>query len=246
MPKTQNNIRINKYLDGEMTPEEEIIFEKDLKTDTRLQQELQLHLQLDKVIENRESDIKYRQYLGKFRKNKRPGKDFSFTGSKTFLAIISASFIILITVVLFLIYSGPHNSPEIFAQYYLPYDLDNNYRSAGESDMDQGLNLYNNKKYGEALVYFENLLKAEPYNAKAHFAAGISALEVGQNKQAAEHFIQVMESENLEFYQHAQWYLALTYLRLNKVQEAEILLIALRNTGGFYHKQASEIVDTLR
>lgn len=244
MPKKRNDYRINRYLDGKMSRREEAAFEEELKSNEELRETLNLHLDADSTINSHYKE-ESPDWLGHFKKRYNHLYRQPFAEKRNIIAVIALLFMILTT---YLIIFKPFHSvknPALFDRYYSTYELGNNYRSAGDFELDRGLRAYNKGNYEEALIFFENLLEIEPANAKAHFASGISALELNENRKAAEHFIKVMEADNLEFYQHAQWYLALTYLRMNKIQEAEVLLIALRNTGGYYHQKASDIIDSL-
>lgn len=236
---------IIRYLEGDLSKSDENAFEAELRTNEELRTAFNFHLRLDKVISSRESDRKYEEYLESFRKKYRPAKKITFR--KRYLIAAAALIIIMLTLA-FLLFSmnADHLSgEELYASHYSAYNLEDNYRSAVDLPIEKGLALYNKGNYSEALSYFESKLAAQQATAKAGFIAGISALELNMPEKAIDHFKQVLQTENLEFYQHAQWYLSLAYLKSNKIAEAEVLLQALSNIPGFYQDKAKNLLEEL-
>lgn len=233
------------YLEGDLSKSEKKAFKAELQNNEELQAAFNFHLRLNKVVSNQESDRKYEEYLHSLKKKYRPAKKSIFK-NKYYLS--AAALIIILLTLAYLLFSMTKTKPsgiELYATYYAAYDLEENYRSAGDLPIERGLAFYNKQKYAEALAYFENELAAKQVSAKGNFIAGISALELNMPEKAIDHFKQVLNLENLEFYQHAQWYLSLTYLYTSQENKAEVLLKALSNTPGYYHEKAKELLEEL-
>jgi hypothetical protein len=51
--------------------------------------------------------------------------------------------------------------------------------------------------------------------------------------------------DSYPYWQDANWYLALTYLRKNQIDDAKNLLEKIKNDGGLYAKRAVKILGEL-
>jgi tetratricopeptide (TPR) repeat protein len=82
-----------------------------------------------------------------------------------------------------------------------------------------------------------------------HYYKGLSYIEKKDNKEAIENLQWVIDSsQNQQLKIKAKWYLTLVYLKENNLKKALPLLSSLsENTNELqYHKQATEILETLR
>ena len=139
------------------------------------------------------------------------------------------------------------DAPALFAEYYDP-PVPSTPRDGGSGQLDwyNALEHYRDGTYAEAAVMMRALLADEnfDYQSRAQLYIGICALEAGDYQQAIDDLEAV--SSNSQFYSEAQWYLALTFLRAEKKDEAMLRLRQIRDTGRFKSKEANEILAKLR
>ena len=73
--------------------------------------------------------------------------------------------------------------------------------------------------FQEALEEFQNALRLDPKNAKAHNNSGVTYFKMGNFERAVEHFQNALELEPANIFSHTN--MGLTYLKLNKPARAE-------------------------
>ncbi len=96
--------------------------------------------------------------------------------------------------------------------------------------------------------YKEDELAKDAFSDGLHYK-GPSYIETNENKMAVENFKWVIDSaQNQQLKIKAKWYLALVYLKENNTEKALPLLSSIsKNTYEVqYHKQANEILETLK
>jgi tetratricopeptide (TPR) repeat protein len=115
--------------------------------------------------------------------------------------------------------------PQLYAQYYQPYDLNFGTRNTDASQaLAEAGGLYKSGKYAEALPLFEQALTANPADSKARLALGICQLELGQYDQALAQFNALMDANDPLFGEQAIWYAAMVRLQQGNVAETKALL----------------------
>lgn len=114
----------------------------------------------------------------------------------------------------------------------LAWALDNApvYLRASEILVEQGSELLADDQYGEARVFFEQALVANPKNALAHIGLGRVHRGLGNVTTGLRYFTVALELEptNLEALEHQ----ALTYLDRDSVADAEQNLTRIRRICG--------------
>ena len=139
------------------------------------------------------------------------------------------------------------------ADFYQPLDEDGLAVARGGDDiseadnlfLSEGFELYSQGEYAKALTKF-NQISDNNQRSVSLFSA-ISLLETGNAKQA----VQLLESaisdygEGWEYYQDAQWYLALAYLKSKQEEDAEKMLQQIVVENRFYAEKASKLLQDL-
>jgi len=149
--------------------------------------------------------------------------------------LIGASFYFITTL-------SKVSSLDLYAQYYSPYSDDIQVRNQGIDDVaNRASTLYKDQKYAEALPLFLEILRAEPDNAEVQITLGICQLELERFEQANQTFSAV---QNPLFKDHAQWYLAMNFLKQSDMGNARTILETIQK-GEYKYSQAQEILKTL-
>jgi len=215
---------VNDYLSGKMSEKQKADFLKEAENNVLLRKELKLQEDLrDTIID--EGFINLRNAL----KQRPPEKKklplyFSFyqkTSSNYIIAAAASLALLLASGMLFIFLNGQIVAPEQIAQkYYSPANAIQHIRSVERSDLTgtkEAFSYYNNGQYVQALEYFQKV-KNEVISS---FYSGNCYYELDDFTNAEVSFEYVIEDYNNMFIEQAEWYIALTCLKLNEVQKAK-------------------------
>lgn len=156
---------------------------------------------------------------------------------------IAASFAVLITAALWLFTS---NQTDYFAANFKPYPniVAPTERGATAKDaLTEAMQTYERGQYATALSLLEQLPNQSD---TTQFFSAISALVINQDEKAVNLLNQVSNAEG-RFQQEANWYLALTYLKLEDEAKAKAILTAIRTANDHpYQRDAVELLNALQ
>jgi tetratricopeptide (TPR) repeat protein len=251
--KMNNTEQVICYLDGELNEVELIDFEELLKHNPDLYEDLNFVKDVERSFKDRcfEEFIKsLHKAHQNFIENCKPLKGkvrLLITGYKK-LYKVAVVILILITTLFSLIYkSSLHHArnEKLFAQYFWPYQGDVTSRSGEDiiSSLQMAFQSYKNRQYQEAIGYFD---KIQDLNNTAIFYKGISCMECGDFNSALNCFNQVTNNPTGLYYAQARWYVALTWLKLNKPENAKIHLEWLLQHKQSYHYYGVLASDVLK
>ncbi|TND07615.1 MAG: hypothetical protein FD123_3167 [Bacteroidetes bacterium] len=112
--------------------------------------------------------------------------------------------------------------------------------------LDDGLNYFNQGRYGKSISQFDMLLDHNPKDINAQFYVAICNVRLEMYSRALPLLDKVLASENNVFHQEAEWYKALALLGMkNRKENAKTLLKQIADRKGFYRKQALEKLKEL-
>ncbi len=247
------DILTDRYLNDELNSDEKKQFEEKLKTDKALRDTLRLHKDVDFVIQSKEL-LKSREMLEKIRRkrNLHTSTPYLFFYKHPVL-LVAASLLIIIGIV-FLILISVKQSPRpetIFKEYYMPFEMVNNIRITGDigykDDFYEALNFYKEGRYNEAAekinVIPESYMVSE--NSSLIFLSGLINIETDNIYKAEQYFLMVLKSNDKRYYHHAQWYLALIYLKDGKLEDAKVILFHIIDDRTSYLTKAYKILTRL-
>lgn len=138
---------------------------------------------------------------------------------------IAASVVILLSIgIVVKYYTNKPKTLEIFQSYYQPYDGYTIVR--GGDDLQIALLLYENGNYAEASLHLEKLLEPNPNNAKVKLLLASCYLSQNEPKKAQQILVQITNNNTL-IESNKFWYLALSYLDQNKIEDCKIQLNSL-------------------
>jgi hypothetical protein len=238
---------IERYNAGEMDEAEKQWFRKELMDNEKLRKEVELRSQTDTVLKNQDL-MNLRSKLNsieKLRKAPISAKKSTRAVNIRYAAVI-AGFILIGSIAL--LSRRKLSNEEILSQYYKPYEAAASSRSgelARNTDFDLALDYYNIHDYRNAAIYFSKVLENEPGNMHSQLLNGISNFE-NHNYPAAEgSFSKVIADNNNYYIDHAQWYLALCYIRTEERAKAVEQLAIIEKSKTIYRKDARKILKSM-
>ena len=231
--------RIEAYLLGEMTAEEQIIFEQELEQNPTLKTETE---ELKTLIESVEtSSIK--ELLNDFHKEienqkvaENPYKKILHFSSWKWVAAAC----ILLLVGAFWFFKDFTAQNNLYKKYYeqdpgLPTVM-------GETDnykFYEGMVDYKQGNFDNALENWTELLEKKPTNDTLNYFAAMAYLGKNELEKAENYLIETQKISTSNFKNDAAFYLALIYLNQNKTEKAKEIL---QNSS---HPKVREILSEL-
>ena len=266
MNELQN--RIERYLLNEMTSEEAHEFSNKIECDPQLKEEVEMVALIigatRKVGQKSDmADIELMRQVSLSEIEELTGrkgttaadntKKSPILSIKTAIWALSGIAAILLAVLFINHHKESSNLNQLYADFYQPLDEDGLAVARGGDDiseadnlfLSEGFELYSQGEYAKALTKF-NQISDNNQRSVSLFSA-ISLLETGNAKQA----VQLLESaisdygEGWEYYQDAQWYLALAYLKSKQEEDAEKMLQQIVVENRFYAEKASKLLQDL-
>lgn len=117
----------------------------------------------------------------------------------------------------------------------------------GTIAVDSAMIKYDKQDYAGAVNGFEQTLKQNPNDEKALFYSAVSYLSLGQTDKALGNFNKILANKNSKYYEDAQWYSSLAYIKNNDMKNARTNLIQIQNNEkGRYKKQADETLEQIK
>ena len=105
--------------------------------------------------------------------------------------------------------------------------------------------LYQEGDFQTSYEILKNYISSNFDDQTAHFYLGLDALELSLYDQAIDEFTLVEQNNVSPFALHAQWYLAMTYLKTGRVDHAKIILRHLTKEENMYSVKAKKILKKL-
>ncbi len=249
------------YFSGMLTEQERMDFETRLKSDSKLDQAFQEYSHLRRGIdysimkslkeelqelEASLPEIELEPDVKRIINRKTHGHRNLWWRAAAIIVIVAIS-----ATVLLLQMQRPSNPQDLFSQHFEPYE--NQFVSAKRGDdiasdpLVQAFQAYDAGDYAAAVAGFESILGHERYQEENNmllFFMGSAQLAQDQSQQAIITFEQFLEQSG-EHVAEAKWYLALSYLNENRVDDAQGLLVELRSNEK-YEKEADSILKQLK
>jgi len=251
-----NTLEIEKYLRNEMTEDERVFFESRVNTDNELKKELEEHALIYASFDKIRAD----EMMSKFSSisvdlpeteakiiDLEPG--ISVKNNKFYYVKWAASFILIAVVGWLILNRGTGaGATDIYQEYYASYPnvvAPVSRTESGDIRAEMWIQ-YESGDYSNACKSFESALKNDPDNLELSFYLGISALETNQAGSAVKNFDSIVKNVNSRFYEPAQWYLALAYLKMEDVDAAKEVFKTIADGSGSYSDRAAEVYELIR
>jgi len=239
---------VDDYLDGILSATEEKDFLKTVDEDDTLSDELHFQQEVRESIHD-EGFAKLRNALMKESatiENEPRHIVFHSRKDKNVVYAIAATIALLIASgLLYIFLNGQLVKPEQLAEkYYHPAQSIQHLRSLEESDLmgaNEAFDFYNNGDYAQALTRFSTIEN----KVVSAFYSGICYYELKNYQEAERSFQFIINHKRNLFYEQAEWYLALTYLKTDKVTQAKEILSQMSQKDSPFSEQSLEILEKL-
>jgi tetratricopeptide (TPR) repeat protein len=191
-------------------------FEERIKSDPGFAEEVAFYLAAKQVSKEASGTEKKQRFKETYQKN----RDIRSVPFKKLVYYIAAAAVV--SGLIFGIYTSFRSvSPQQLAGQYEKEQLQTlPVTMSGHSDsLQTGLRLYNDGKFSDALVLFENIIRSDSSVFAAKQYAGISALRLKQYDQALSYF-KLMETHKGLYSNPAQILQAVTLMERNQANDA--------------------------
>ena len=240
---------IERYNAGEMDEAEKEWFGKELQKNEKLRKEVELRSRTDDVLKNHDM-MNLRNKLNAIEKQRRepvpmkkPGRALNTRYAAAIAGLVIIGSIILLS-------SRKMSNDEILSKYYKPYELVSTSRSDESGSAPDyyklAVEFYNIHDFRNAAKYFSMVLESDPENMQTELLNGISNFENQDYPAAKGSFFRVISDNNNFYIDHAQWYLALCYLKTDEPEKAVEQLAIIEKSKTIYRKEARKIIRSLR
>lgn len=244
----KHSVSIEQFLANEMSASERLAFERDLKSDPDLAEELKLAMRIDSALE-REDIIDLRQKLLRvIEANRQQPAEVPVVRMhvrKWWYA--AASVLVLCAVAATLFLQSPRNlsNDAIFSEFYNASNMVDQTR--GDQNLVEAVIKFQQKDFATASVLFKNILEKDHKNIAVMFYYGIANIETQQLNVATKAFEDIIAQNDNLFVEHAKWYLGLCYLKNNQNEKATDQFVEIASDPDNYHRhEARAILDKMK
>lgn len=233
-------ILFDQYLQGELSKEAYLDFEKQLAENSELQSEfetfkevqLQLATKFDSAVDRETFETNLKKISNEYFKSKKA----KVIRLQSWMYMMAASVVFVLGLFLF---RPTKPSFEEYNHYENAYLTE---RGSGLENLKEAEEAFNTKNYKVAILLFEAILK-ENQSAEIRYFYGVSLLEDNQIKEA-ETIFKAIQSGNSIYKNKAIWSLALAKLKQKDYQSCENLLKKIPSDYENYDK-VEELLDKL-
>lgn len=241
---------IERYLRGEMIPDELNWFEKEIEGNQQLRSEIELHKKIDLVLTDNEL-IELKNQLDLIHQEiEEVTENGQGAIRKIYRRVYYSAAALVVGVLVFTMYLTNRNftTQKLIDRFYEPEVASVTLRGT-DSNKDllaKAMHLYNNKEYGQAIEIFEAILQEDGSKIGLNLYSGISHMEIEKYDLANERFQRIIENKPNPFVESATWYLGMCYLQTEKKDKALEQFEVLADTDGFYRKDAKRILRRMK
>lgn len=241
---------IERYIQGEMSPEEHNWFEKEIEGNLSLKDEINLRKQVDSVLSDKDLiDLKMQldQIHQEIFEVTEKGKGAI---RKIYRRVYLTASALAVFAIAFSVYMANRNftGDKLVELYYQPAQTTMSFRSADPSQdiLSRAMDLYNAKDYIRAIEVFEMLLHEDQSQIGLNLYSGISHMEIEQFDEANKRFKKILANQPNPFVESANWYLGMCYIMTNDRDKAATQFELLANTDGYYQDNAKKILKRIK
>jgi len=235
---------IERYNAGEMSDAEKLWFDKELKGNKKLRDEVNLRKKTDEVLKNHDL-VSLRNKLNSIERS-RSEKNTAIRTGKNLHIKYAAVLAVAVIIGSLAIFSGKNlSTEEILNRYTSEYKPTTNQRSSDavtNEYFNQGLEYFGTHDFKNAALYFSKVVESEPKDMYANLLSGISNYEVSKYSEAKQSFGIVIDDKKNLYIDQAQWYLALCFLQTDEKEKSIQLLRKIKAEGGYFAKNAKVIL----
>lgn len=236
-PKEQIELFDN-YMNGNLSDDEISVFKDRLNSDSKLKKEFdEYRLIIAGIVEQGANELKEKL------KVREEFHQRSHTNIKMYYKIAAAILLLLAASFLILKWSYSPDPQSLYLAYYEPYpNIVDPLDRTGNSEAFSAYQLYELGKYNESI----EKLSAIPDNIikpSSLFYLGQAYMANSELEKALDCLQKIEDDSN--YYQIAQWHIALIFLKLNDIEQVEKQLETIIEQKGDYQKQALALKEEL-
>jgi tetratricopeptide (TPR) repeat protein len=233
---------IDLYCKGKLPADERIAFEDALKHDKSLLQEVQLRMAVIKGLQdlNRETlRNTLTEYQQELQQKKQP---------QQFRVLLRIAAVLVPLAIAFAWFFYSNTQTDYFEAYYTYYP---NYEitvTRGESDTTLRAKAfldYSTKNYQQAVIGFTDNLERDTTDYASVFYRGLTYLELKKYNEGLADLEVVMQSPS-RFASTANWYAALTAIKVDETEKAIHYLEALAKGDNAYKEKSGRVLRKFR
>jgi tetratricopeptide (TPR) repeat protein len=256
--------KIDAYLEGQLSEEDKIAFEKMLSEDSELvaeveeQKVINLGIAMHDLQEVKNELVEINEMVGQIKKKVKIDYDETETNPEKSAQIISlnshrkkyfaaAAILVLLIIPIYFLFLQTPKTDRLFSQNFEPYPNVITHRGDDvQTDIYKAMGLYDRGQYEDGLQLFEKIRASSNADPRITLYTGICYLAESETDKAILLFQKVIK-EGLVFNSEANWYLALSFVKNKQLQEAiPILENLVANPGGGYSKSAKKILHSIK
>lgn len=260
---------IELYFSGEMTPKQKLDFEEKIKTNSKLEEEINIYKEMHSIYDDtnwkiidsstkNQKVVKYEAFL-KSEKGKNIAHSIKnieneyFTNKPTshikkwLLYGTSIAAIFIIAFLTLYTYNSEIDGKSLYTDYKNWNSLPSLTLRSENTSLAEAEKLFRQQSYAEALNMFNTYQSenSKELNPQVLLYKGVTQLELNQNENAQKTFEQLLHSDTLDA-SKAHWYLALVYLKTDHIKNAQKeLQIVISNPKNDNYIKALDLIKKL-
>jgi tetratricopeptide (TPR) repeat protein len=239
---------IDSYIGKELDEAAKKKFELELSINQDLAVEYHLDLDLEKILSQQDLlDFRAKCILSQNELNlstRKFVKVVQFT-RKYWYAAASILLIAIVAGSLILLNPGGYSPEKLFKMYYKSGESIGVSRS-GKGNMVEALLLFSKNDYQAADILFDKILAKDPRNFAVMYYSGISNIEMKNYPKAIQMFETIIADKDNLYIENADWYLGLSYLASDNLEQASKVFSTIAETPGHYYtKDAKSILEKI-
>lgn len=238
---------LDKYLEKSIGPEEEKLFEKELRDDPELKQELLSHkLLVDGIRFHGRKSLKREMSRWDSQLDENPEESIDQPVIRSFRwYYAAAAVIILIVSVVVIMQNIDSGQDNIVASHYEPFVFmpEQTRSEAHEPEFAQLFQYYEHVEYLKTIELINQIEVSERPDIVRFMHA--NALQAVDNFDEAIPIYESLVKSNSDYLTGAKWYLSLCYLSVNRTSEAKEILADLSQVSSSYANKALKLLNDL-
>lgn len=238
----------DQYLENELSAEEIFEFEKELKTNNKLQEILKIQKNAREILKDKKL-LKLKNTLDKIHRRKQNKRSFLILKPN---AKWAAAALILGLIIYFVFdhFQNKKLTSKLFNEHYQAYRPDTGtqflHNTKDTASFTKALSLYIRKEFKESYSLFEKILANNPKNYHAHFYYSLCAIELDLLFVAEEQLLFLIENRIHQHVNKSKWYLIMVYLKKGLKNKVRELLYDLIEDETVYKNDAKKILNSLQ
>ena len=234
-------ILFDQYLQGEMTLEERNSFEKEVSENAELAAEFKTFKEVLVQLENK---FGHEQEREAFKENLSDISDKHFNKNRSKVVLMRPWYyaVAASVAILFGLFFFDYNQNPSFNDYNHPGQAHFTERSNTNENLIKAEKAFNDRKFNEAIPFFENVLK-DNKSSEIQYYYGVSLLQISNYKKA-EGVFNELKSVNSVYKDKSLWNLALIKLRQKDYAGSRQILQTISQDYEDYD-EVQELLDAL-